>query len=73
MDIMGFLTRMWEEHRNASIGVILGLLVGVCFASFGFAKTLVVLICIAIGLIIGKVVDAKGGWSKLWKSFNENE
>ncbi len=73
MDIMGFLTRMWEEHRNASIGVILGLLVGVCFASFGFAKTLVVLICIVIGLIIGKIVDAKGGWSKLWKNFNENE
>lgn len=73
MDIMGFLTKMWEEHRNASIGVIIGLLVGVCFASFGFGKTLVVLICLVIGLVIGKLVDKKGGWSNLWKSFNDNE
>lgn len=73
MDIMGFVTRMWEEHRHASIGVILGLCVGICFASFGFWKTLVVLICILIGLGIGKLVDNKGGWSNIWKNFNDNE
>ena len=73
MDIMGFLSKMWENHRNASIGVIIGLCVGICFAAFGFWKTVVVLICILIGLLIGKIVDKKGGWSSLWQSFKEKE
>ena len=53
MDIMGFLARMWENHRNASIGVIIGLLVGLCFVSFGFWKTVVVAVCLLIGLLLG--------------------
>ena len=28
MDVMGFLTQLWENHRNACIGVVVGLLIG---------------------------------------------
>ena len=73
MDIMGFLTRMWENHRNASIGVIIGLLVGLCFVSFGFCKTVVVAVCLLIGLLLGRLVDKDGGWKGFVKKFKNNE
>ena len=68
MDIMGFLSQMWENHRNACIGVIIGLLVGLCFVTFGFWKTVIVFICLLIGLLIGRFIDKDGGWKNFIKN-----
>lgn len=73
MDIMGFLTYLWNNHRNASVGVIIGLCIGICFATFGFLKTVVVLFCLAVGLLVGLMVDKNGGWKKIAKNYRNNK
>lgn len=73
MDVMGFLAQLWENHRNACIGVIVGLLIGLCFVSFGFWKTVVVAICLLIGLLIGRFIDRDGGWKNFIEHFKRNE
>lgn len=45
------------EHRGKAIGILLGLIASVLFVSYGFWKTLFVILCIAAGYIIGKKID----------------
>lgn len=47
------------EHRGKTIGVLLGLLASVLFVSFGFWRTIFIMICIAVGYFIGKQLDDK--------------
>ncbi len=66
---------MWEQvielllvqHRGKTIGVALGLLASILFVSFGFWRTLFIIICITVGYFIGKQLDDKknfDGWLK---------
>lgn len=58
---------MWEQvielllvqHRGKTIGVSLGLLASILFVSFGFWRTLFIIICITVGYFIGKQLDDK--------------
>lgn len=52
-----FLNLIWEEHRGKTIGVAIGLVAAILFLSFGFWKTLFIIIFIVLGYIIGKRVD----------------
>ena len=52
-----FLTFVWEEHRGKTIGVLIGLLAAILFLTFGFWRTLFIIICIVLGYIIGKRID----------------
>ena len=53
--------------------MIIGLLGGLSFVTFGFWKTVVVAICLIIGLLIGRLVDKDGGWKGFIKSFKNDE
>lgn len=66
---------MWEkwvqfllvEHRGKTIGVLLGLLASILFVTFGFWRTVFIIICIAVGYFIGKQLDENknfDGWLK---------
>ncbi|HWQ74013.1 MAG TPA: DUF2273 domain-containing protein [Syntrophomonas sp.] len=46
-----------SEHRGKVIGVSLGLLASILFISYGFWRTLFILLCIFTGYYIGKKID----------------
>ncbi len=56
---------MWEnilselliKHRGKTIGIALGLIASILFVSFGFWKTMFIVICIGLGYLIGKGLD----------------
>lgn len=56
---------MWEkivpflfvEHRGKTIGVLLGLIASILFVTFGFWRTIFIIICITVGYFIGKQLD----------------
>lgn len=50
---------LWREHRGASLGVLLGLLLGISVLVFGFWQTLFVAVCCLVGLWLGRELDAK--------------
>ncbi|HRX20159.1 MAG TPA: DUF2273 domain-containing protein [Syntrophomonadaceae bacterium] len=52
-----FLNMIWEEHRGKTIGVVIGLLAAILFLSFGFWKTIFIIVCIVLGYILGKRID----------------
>jgi uncharacterized membrane protein len=45
------------EHRGKTIGVLLGLLASILFVTFGFWRTVFIIICIGVGYFIGKQLD----------------
>ncbi len=46
-----------DEHRGKAIGVTLGLLASILFISFGFWRTLFIVLCIFVGYQVGKKLD----------------
>jgi uncharacterized membrane protein len=50
---------IWEHHSGKIIGIIGGFLIGMLVITFGFFRTLFVLLCIIAGYIIGKKIDGK--------------
>lgn len=50
-------TWLWQEHRGKTAGVILGLAASVLFVTLGFWRTIFIVICLALGYLIGKRVD----------------
>ncbi|MHC1746079.1 MAG: DUF2273 domain-containing protein [Negativicutes bacterium] len=50
---------IWEQHSGKIIGATAGLLIGILIITFGFFRTLFVLLCIIAGFIIGKKIDEK--------------
>ncbi len=59
MDWLTFILHMWENHRGKIVGIVLGLIFGVCVVKYGFGRAIFVLICVLIGYYIGKKIDAK--------------
>ncbi len=45
------------EHRGKVVGVLLGLLASILFISYGFWRTMFIIICILGGYFIGKKID----------------
>ncbi len=52
-----FLNFIWGEHRGKTIGILIGLLAAILFLSYGFLKTLFIIVCIILGYAIGKRID----------------
>jgi len=52
-----YFSYIMTEHRGKAIGVTLGLLASVLFISFGFWRTLFVVLCILVGYQVGKKID----------------
>ena len=48
---------IFEQHRGKAIGVLLGLLASILFISYGFWRTIFIIVCIALGFFIGKEID----------------
>ncbi|MDR1159798.1 MAG: DUF2273 domain-containing protein [Syntrophomonadaceae bacterium] len=48
---------IWERHKGISLGIFIGLLLGILILVFGFWKTFFVILCCFIGAVIGKSID----------------
>lgn len=48
---------LWHEHRGKIVGTLLGAFLGASVLLFGFWKTLFVVLCALVGLLIGIRVD----------------
>ena len=55
-DFIGFLVL----HKGKVIGAILGFIFGIVFLTVGFFKTILILICTVIGVLIGSRWDIEG-------------
>jgi len=64
-----FLRTIIEEHRGKAIGIVLGLLASILFISYGFWRTIFIIICIAVGYFIGKELDEKKNFDQWFKHF----
>lgn len=53
------LAEIWQQHSGKIIGIVLGLLIGICIIAFGFFHTLFVALCAIIGYVVGKRIDEK--------------
>ncbi len=62
-EIMQYLL---DNHRGKLFGLILGLVLGILIISFGFWKTVLVILCIVIGLFFGKRFDEDGDRDNWW-------
>ncbi|NLB89288.1 MAG: DUF2273 domain-containing protein [Syntrophomonadaceae bacterium] len=69
-----FLLSLIGEHRGKTIGVLLGLLASILFITYGFFKTLFIIICIGLGYFIGKRLDDNKNFEDwLRKIFKDKE
>ncbi len=50
---------IWQQHSGKILGVSLGFILGVLIISFGFFRTLFVMLCVIAGFVVGKRIDEK--------------
>lgn len=65
VDYIEWFKGYFAEHPATVIGVGAGVCLGVAFAVFGFWKTLVVALCVAVGLLVGMQLDNGADFSEL--------
>ena len=53
------LAEIWQHHSGKLVGIVLGLVIGICIIAFGFFHTLFVALCVMFGYIVGKRIDEK--------------
>jgi uncharacterized membrane protein len=58
-----------DNHRGKLLGLALGLLIGLLIISFGFWKSLLVVLCVVIGYFLGKHIDEGGGPGDWWERY----
>jgi uncharacterized membrane protein len=51
------LSELLVKNRGKTIGVALGLIASILLVSFGFWKTLLIVLCIGLGYLLGKSID----------------
>ena len=56
-DIESELKNLWNNHRKASLGLLIGIVFGVFVLTFGFFSALFMALCAVLGLQIGKQLD----------------
>lgn len=49
----------WQTHRGRMAGVLVGLIIGIMFLTLGFLSTVLLLILMSCGYLLGKKVDDK--------------
>ena len=60
MDAAELLVNMWRNHKGKIIGAACGLIFALFVIRFGFFQALFICLCIAVGLYLGKKIDARG-------------
>jgi len=50
---------IWQQHSGKIIGISIGFTLGVLIISFGFFRTLFIMLCVVAGFVIGKRIDEK--------------
>ena len=50
---------IWQQHSGKIIGISIGFTLGVLIISFGFFRTLFIILCVVAGFVIGKRIDEK--------------
>lgn len=58
---------IFEQHRGKAIGIVLGLIASVLFISYGFWRTIFIIVCISLGFFIGKEIDEKKNFDQWLK------
>lgn len=61
------LLELWENHRGKILGIASGLLLGCLILVFGFWRSIFVLLCIAVGYLIGNRYDEKGSLKDIYE------
>lgn len=57
MNYLDWCREFYAKHPATSWGLAAGLLLGLAFAAFGFWRTIVVVVCVGLGLFIGWRLD----------------
>lgn len=57
MSLTRYISDFVNENPGKSVGAVSGLILGVLILTFGFWKTIVILLFIILGFIIGKMID----------------
>ncbi len=70
MDYIEWFKGFFSEHPATVIGLCAGVGLGLSFAVFGFWKTLVVAVCVVIGLFFGVQLDNGEDFSELLKKLH---
>lgn len=53
------LEELWQHHSGKIVGVTVGLVLGLLIITFGFFRTLFILLCVIAGYVVGKRIDEK--------------
>ena len=65
MDIKAFFSKMWEERRGASLGVLIGISFACIVLIFGFWQSLFLIVSGLIGFAIGARIDSKESFQRM--------
>jgi len=61
-----------QKYRGRILGLVLGLLIGWLILHYGFLAAIFLLICIALGYVVGKRIDEEGWQEVLEKIFRKD-
>jgi uncharacterized membrane protein len=53
------LEEIWQHHSGKLLGVLFGFMFGILVITFGFFRTLFVVLCVIAGYVVGKRIDQK--------------
>lgn len=57
MNLTRYISDLINENPGKTVGAISGLILGILILTFGFWKTVVIILFVALGLVIGKMFD----------------
>ena len=64
-----FGLRLIDQHPGKTAGVILGFVIGLFVVLLGFLKSLIIVLFVIVGYLIGKRRDENKGFSQLLEMF----
>lgn len=53
------LEEIWQRHSGKILGMSLGFVFGILVLTFGFFRSLFVVVCVMAGYVVGKRIDQK--------------
>lgn len=66
------LRNLWKNHRQSTVGVLVGAIAAILVLLFGFWNMVFVALCACLGLFIGKKLDnGEDVLSKTWEFLKE--
>jgi len=57
MNLTRYISDLLNENPGKAVGALSGLVLGILILTFGFLKTLVIILFVILGLLIGKMID----------------